>query len=195
MCIRDRHNTMSRTKQGRLLRLIQTPVSPEIVKFLVQKLASQLAETAPTAPSLTQFITNLINASNVPMTTLLVTATYIDRFFQLVHSKQTIPHHVFLGCLIIATKFVNDYSIKNLNWSQYTDSFIPIHQVNLIERQILNLFQYNLTLGEDAILQSMNGFNTNSIPLISKEFVAIDMDYPSASSLSYPCLLYTSRCV
>ena len=58
-------------------------------------------------------------------------------------------HRIFLACLILSSKFVNDLSPKNRKWAIYsqTENFsLDIMEVNLMERQLLSLLKWKLLI-------------------------------------------------
>jgi PHO85 cyclin-1 len=56
-------------------------------------------------------------------------------------------HRVFLATLIVAAKYLNDSSPKNLHWTNFADIF-GLEEVNLMERQLLFLLDYDLRFDE-----------------------------------------------
>jgi hypothetical protein len=59
-------------------------------------------------------------------------------------------HRVFLATLICAAKNLNDSSPKNKHWVRYAQMFSQA-EVNLMEKQLLFLLDYNLNVTEDEI--------------------------------------------
>lgn len=57
-------------------------------------------------------------------------------------------HRVFLATLIVAAKYLNDSSPKNKHWSAYASLF-DLAEVNLMEKQLLFLLDYDLRFDED----------------------------------------------
>ncbi|KAI9335670.1 hypothetical protein BDR26DRAFT_865546, partial [Obelidium mucronatum] len=49
---------------------------------------------------------------------------------------------MFLACLILAKKYVTDYPIKNQAWVSVDGNFLSLQEINLIERQMLQLLEY-----------------------------------------------------
>ena len=54
---------------------------------------------------------------------------------------------MFLATLIVAAKYLNDASPKNRHWAQYARIF-PIEEINLMEKQLLYLLDYDLRFDE-----------------------------------------------
>jgi len=59
-------------------------------------------------------------------------------------------HRVFLATLIVTAKYLNDSSPKNLHWANYAVIF-DIAEINLMEKQLLYLLDYDLRFDEREI--------------------------------------------
>src|ERR1700710_2309334 len=56
-------------------------------------------------------------------------------------------HRIFLATLIVATKYLNDSSLRNKQWAEYAQHF-DLPEVNLMEGQLLYILGYNLRFDE-----------------------------------------------
>src|SRR5712675_248857 len=56
-------------------------------------------------------------------------------------------HRVFLATLIVAAKYLNDSSPKNMHWEKFADIF-DLAEINLMEKQLLFLLDYDLRFDE-----------------------------------------------
>ena len=72
-------------------------------------------------------------------------------------------HRVFLATLIVAAKYLNDSSPKNKNWVNYARLF-ELAEVNLMEKQLLYLLDYDLRFTEEEALQYFAPFLPHSSP-------------------------------
>ncbi|SMN19522.1 similar to Saccharomyces cerevisiae YNL289W PCL1 Cyclin, interacts with cyclin-dependent kinase Pho85p [Maudiozyma saulgeensis] len=121
-------------------------------------------------PSLSQFIKRLVQQTNVYTPTLLTTATYLRRLKAVLPKDATgVPsttHRMFLACLILSAKNHNDSSPLNKHWTKYTNGLFTLEDVNLMERQLLQLLNWNMVVKEDELIESLQILIT---PIIVKQ--------------------------
>lgn len=55
-------------------------------------------------------------------------------------------HRIFLATLIIAYKYTHDAAIKNKYWVSYSLNLFSNTEVNLMEKQLLQLLEYKLEI-------------------------------------------------
>jgi len=73
-------------------------------------------------------------------------------------------HRIFLAALILAAKSLNDSSPKNKHWARYTavkgyEGFgFSLVEVNLMEKQLLNLLSWDLIVREDDLYYHLEPF-------------------------------------
>ncbi len=113
-------------------------------------------------PSLMTFINRLVRYTNVYPSTLMSSLVYLERLqAKLPSDAQGMPctlHRIFLACLILAAKNLNDSSPKNKHWAGYTDGLFTTEDVNLMERQLLFLLDWNLRITEQDLYKSLRPF-------------------------------------
>lgn len=71
-------------------------------------------------------------------------------------------HRVFLATLIVAAKYLNDSAPKNNHWASYAELFDPA-EINLMEKQLLYLLDYDLRFDEPQAITHFAPFMRRSI--------------------------------
>lgn len=96
------------------------------------------------------------------MTTLLYLERLRKKLPPVAKGLKCTTHRIFLACLIITAKYVNDSSPKNRHWANYTrvestpyqdfsESGFSRTEVNLMEKQLLGLLTYDLNFGMEEL--------------------------------------------
>ncbi|KAI2472822.1 cyclin [Annulohypoxylon bovei var. microspora] len=120
-------------------------------------------------PTLEEFITQLVRSSNVQVPTLMSTLVYLTRLRSrlqpMAKGLRCTTHRIFLAALILAAKYLNDSSPKNKHWATYSHmshdglSFgFSRTEVNLMEKQLLFLLEWELRIGEDDLYRELDPF-------------------------------------
>ncbi|KAI5290830.1 hypothetical protein KEM54_000320 [Ascosphaera aggregata] len=161
-----------------------SPVSRQMIEYLSQKAAeviqcddvspyeqtygSQTYSQEPPLPSVQEFIYSLVVRSHVHTPTLMISLVFLARL------KQSLPprskgmrcsiHRIFIAALIIAAKNHNDSSPKNKHWARYTavkgyEGFgFTVSEINLMERQMLYLLDWDMKVTEYDLLEHFEPF-------------------------------------
>ncbi|CAM0137562.1 unnamed protein product [Umbelopsis sp. WA50703] len=110
-------------------------------------------------PPLDEFIRHVVKRSNVQTGTLLASLAYTARLQRkLVAVAKGLTctcHRIFLATLIVTAKYLNDTSPKNKHWARYAVIF-SVPEINLMEKQLLFLLEYNLRISQTELLQVLS---------------------------------------
>ncbi|KAF4459530.1 cyclin [Fusarium albosuccineum] len=120
-------------------------------------------------PSLEEFITQLVVSSNVQVPTLMSTLVYLGRLKcklqPMARGLRCTAHRIFLAALILAAKYLNDSSPKNKHWANYSHITTECYnfgfsrtEVNLMEKQLLFLLEWDLRITEEDLYRDLNDF-------------------------------------
>ncbi|KAF8543799.1 hypothetical protein BDD12DRAFT_725384, partial [Trichophaea hybrida] len=124
----------------------------------------------PSLPTLEQFVTSLVDRSHVQVPTLMSSLVYLDRLRKklppVAKGMRCTVHRIFLASLILAAKNLNDSSPKNKHWARYSiargfDGFgFSLTEVNLMEKQMLFLLDWDLRITEEDLYTHLEVFLT-----------------------------------
>ena len=119
-------------------------------------------------PSLEEYITSIVHRSHVQVPTLMTSLVYLARLQQrlptVAKGMACTLHRIFLAALILAAKNLNDSSPKNKHWARYTSvrgypGFgFSITEVNLMEKQMLFLLDWDLRVRNDDLYEHLEPF-------------------------------------
>jgi hypothetical protein len=119
-------------------------------------------------PSLEEYITSIIHRSHVQVPTLMTSLVYLARLQQrlppVAKGMACTLHRIFLAALILAAKNLNDSSPKNKHWARYTTvrgypGFgFSITEVNLMEKQMLFLLDWDLRIRNEDLYEHLEPF-------------------------------------
>lgn len=126
------------------------------------------ADSLPPLPSIESFIASLVARSQVQVPTLMSSLVYLGRLQArlppVAKGMRCTVHRIFLASLILAAKNLNDSSPKNKHWARYTavkgyDGFgFSLPEVNLMERQLLFLLDWETRVTEDDLFIHLEPF-------------------------------------
>ncbi|XBW37470.1 hypothetical protein QEN19_003052 [Hanseniaspora menglaensis] len=130
--------------------------------------------------SLYDFIKALVKGSNVQTPTLMSTTIYLRRLNKILPSNvigiATTRHRMFVGCLIITSKNLNDSSPLNKHWKNYCLDMLSLKELNTIEREILELFNWKLEFDDSELIESLG-----ELLMPQNNTYALNSDTPSNS--------------
>jgi hypothetical protein len=181
-------STSSQQNKAALDYFVQLPVSRDMVRYLAKATSEVIrCDTPPQVytmpltppstpphgeaaaiPSLEEYITAIVRGSHVQVPTLMTSLVYLarlqERLPQVAKGMACTLHRIFLAALIIAAKNLNDSSPKNKHWARYTtvpgyaDFGFTTPEVNLMEKQMLCLLDWDLRVENEDLYQHLEPF-------------------------------------
>jgi hypothetical protein len=139
----------------------------------------------------TQFVSDVIARAEVTVSDLLVTLVYIQRArpYLSVQTEEWALHRVFLGALIVASKYTNDSTLKNIHWAMVTNTFGK-RDIGRIEREFIEVLDWDLSVSEtdllavrDALLHLLPAQHT-ATTAVRSEFVGVSIPSSPVTSES-----------
>ncbi|KAF7337817.1 Cyclin N-terminal domain-containing protein [Mycena venus] len=113
---------------------------------------------SPYIPKFTAFTRTVLSRAEVTPATLLVSLVYIHRArpHLSIALEEWALERVFLGALIVASKYTNDSTLKNVHWALCTGVFGK-RDVGRIEREFLDVLDWELGVQEADLLAHHEG--------------------------------------
>ncbi|KAJ8522896.1 hypothetical protein ONZ45_g621 [Pleurotus djamor] len=172
-----------------IMDLIDVKISRSLIDYMVDCVAETVdyAMGRPTPSSsykgraarrseytkFTTFVTNVITRAEVATPVYLAALVYIDRARPHLHIalEEWALERVFLGALIVASKYLNDSTLKNVHWALCTGVFGK-RDVGRIEREFLDVLDFELSVTEEDILTHFDDIaNVTSAPFAMRNHV------------------------
>ncbi|KAJ3730173.1 hypothetical protein C8R42DRAFT_649440 [Lentinula raphanica] len=162
-----------------LLQLVDVKLSRQIIDYVVDCVAdtvdfamgraslplSRKPSRRSTLGKFTTFVTTVFTRAEVTMPVVLSSLAYIDRAKPHLHIalEEWALERVFLGALILAAKYLNDSTLKNIHWALCTGVFGK-RDVGRIEREFLDVLNWELHISEENLLAHYDGVYTAIAP-------------------------------
>ncbi|KAJ7713938.1 hypothetical protein B0H16DRAFT_1341022, partial [Mycena metata] len=158
-----------------LMQLIDVKLDSHVIDYVVKCVADTveyvMAQTlssshatrgrrtrCPYTPRFTRFVANVLFRAAVTPPTLLTALVYIHRArpHLFIAVEEWALERVFLGALIVASKYTNDSTLKNVHWALCTGVFGK-RDVGRIEREFLEVLDWELGIHEGDLLAHYEG--------------------------------------
>lgn len=135
--------------------LVQSTI--EVVNFALDIPAStsrgRPATRANKYTEFTEFVTGVVERAETTVSDILVALIYIQRArpYLSVQTEEWALHRVFLGALIIASKYTNDSTLKNIHWAMVSGTFGK-RDIGRIEREFIEVLDWDFSVTEGDLL-------------------------------------------
>ncbi|TCD65928.1 hypothetical protein EIP91_001996 [Steccherinum ochraceum] len=150
-----------------ILEMIETDMSRTLIDYVVDTVVETVDYAMGSASSsrgrsisrrndhakFSKFVTEVLQKAEVKVPALLVTLVYIHRAkpHLQIALEQWANERVFLGALILANKYLNDSTLKNVHWALCTGVFGK-RDIGRIEREFLDVLDFELGITESDLL-------------------------------------------
>jgi G1/S-specific cyclin PLC1 len=141
---------------------IQDRITHDMISSITQ-IASSISQclssydsSPESLPSLHEFISRLYHKSHVPATTFLATAIYLQSVKKVLLQRmpsgiQSTCHRIFLAALVVASKVLDEDAPGNIEWVRYAGGIFTLTELNLMERQLLSLLDWDVRIKEEDV--------------------------------------------
>jgi hypothetical protein len=143
------------------MQLVAIDMSEELIDYVVACVYDTIncaLSRAPGARSaharkFTNFVTNVLSRAEVAPPTQLVALAYIARArtHLSIALEEWALERVFLGALIVASKYTQDSTLKNVHWALVTGVFGK-RDIGRIEREFIEVLDWQLGVAEADVL-------------------------------------------
>ncbi|KAF9645751.1 hypothetical protein BDM02DRAFT_3100920, partial [Thelephora ganbajun] len=131
--------------------LIRTTI--ETVDFALGRPTSHHFTTPSIVPRpFLQLTLDVVRRSRIDIPVILVALVYLERVrpqFK-ISDERWACERILIGTLVLATKYVSDYTIKNARWARWSGTFTK-EDIGRMERELLDILDWNLSIAEGDI--------------------------------------------
>ncbi|KAJ7628816.1 hypothetical protein FB45DRAFT_794735 [Roridomyces roridus] len=154
-----------------LLELIDIEISQPVIEYLVSRVSSTVSyslKRSGVTPSFTRspshlkkfttFVSTVLSRAEVSAADVLVTLVYLTRAraHLTIALEEWALERVFLGALIISSKYTNDSTLRNVHWALCTGVFGK-RDIGRIEREFLEVLDWDLAVTAEDVLAHREG--------------------------------------
>ncbi|KAF7367533.1 Cyclin N-terminal domain-containing protein [Mycena sanguinolenta] len=190
------------THSPELMQLVDIEISAPVIDYVVD-CVSEAVNAAFGRPmgfrtahsrKFTHFVSNVLSRAEVTPATLLVTLVYIarSRHHLSIALEKWALERVFLGALIIASKYTQDSTLRNVHWGLVTGVFGK-GDIGRIEREFLEVLDWDLGFSEADVLAHHDGllamYGVSELPtrpIVQRHTVVEAAPYSPSESVPIP---------
>ncbi|KAF7310229.1 Cyclin N-terminal domain-containing protein [Mycena indigotica] len=165
------------THSPAVMQLIDIRLTKPVVEYLIESVVETVdfAMGRASTPrgrsssryitSFTTFVDNVLTRAEVTPATVLAALVYISRArpHLSIALEEWALERVFLGALIVASKYTNDSTLKNIHWALCTGVFGK-RDVGRIEREMLEVLNWELAIKEADLLAHHSALTAVAFP-------------------------------
>ncbi|KAJ7165255.1 hypothetical protein C8R46DRAFT_900492 [Mycena filopes] len=187
-----------------LMQLIDVKLDGNLIQYVVDCVTATVdhalgrpsGRVGPYTQRFIRFVSTVLFRAEVTTPTVLTALVYIHRAGPHVYIalEEWARERIFLGALIVASKYTNDSTLKNVHWALCTGVFGK-RDVGRIEREFLDVLDWQLGVSEGDLLthhggvfaasaQSSCGSVNTSVPQHTRQLSPSVPESPSSSPQS-----------
>ncbi|KAJ7847085.1 hypothetical protein B0H14DRAFT_2510494 [Mycena olivaceomarginata] len=154
------------THSPELMQLVDIDLSEPVIEYVVACVTETVNHAfgrpstfrSPRAHKFTNFVSNILSRAEIAAPTLLVTLVYVARARShlSIALEQWALERVFLGALIVASKYTQDSTLRNVHWAMVTGVFGK-GDIGRMEREFLEVLDWELGVSEADVMAHHEG--------------------------------------
>ncbi|KAJ7885748.1 hypothetical protein B0H14DRAFT_2434359 [Mycena olivaceomarginata] len=154
------------THSPELMQLVDIDLSEPVIEYVVACVTETVNHAfgrpstfrSPRSHKFTNFVSNILSRAEIAAPTLLVTLVYIARARShlSIALEQWALERVFLGALIVASKYTQDSTLRNVHWAMVTGVFGK-GDIGRMEREFLEVLDWELGVSEADVMAHHEG--------------------------------------
>ncbi|KAJ7602347.1 hypothetical protein DFH06DRAFT_1152838 [Mycena polygramma] len=156
----------SKSHPPAIIQLIEINISNELIEHIVNRISDTVEFALGPESSFAnnrrhtrhtkfnRFVANIIKRADVESITVFVALVYIARGrpHLCIAVEEWALERVFLGALIIASKYTQESTLRNVDWATCTRIFGK-RDIGRIEREFLDVLDWELKISETDLLE------------------------------------------
>ncbi|KAJ6463037.1 hypothetical protein C8R47DRAFT_1080074 [Mycena vitilis] len=155
------------THSPELMQLVDITLSKPVIAYIVDSVSETVdyafnrpahAPRSPFHRRFTKFVGTVLSRAEVTPSTVLVALAYIARArpHLSIALEEWALERVFLGALVVASKYTQDSTLRNVHWAMCTGVFGK-GDIGRIEREFLEVLDWDLGVREAELLAHHEG--------------------------------------
>ncbi|KAK7052061.1 cyclin N-terminal domain-containing protein [Favolaschia claudopus] len=165
-----------------LMQLVDIDLSRPVINYVARSVIETVNHAfdrpstfrSPASYKFPSFVSSIISRAEITPATLLVALVYITRSRRhlSIALEEWALERVFLGALIVASKYTQDSTLRNVHWAMVTRVFGQ-GDIGRIEREFLEVLNWELSVTEADVLAHQELLD-NTLPLMPATRKSVD---------------------